>query len=75
MSMWITDPSTKQVSVTLTLLVSGMAVATLKLLLSGMVIGGVQLGAFSGMDFAAVVGALGSLYWARRNANVGQPNA
>lgn len=65
--MWIKDPKTGEPSVTLTALVTGMLVATLKLLVSGITIGSITLSQFSGTDFAAVVGALGALYWARRS--------
>ncbi len=67
MNLYLKDPKTGEPSVTLTAFVAGMAVAVLKLLASGITIGSITLSQFSGTDFAAVVGALGALYWARRN--------
>ena len=69
--MWLKDPKTNEVSVTLTLLVIGFIVCTGKLLLSGLEFGSIKLGAFGGGDFAGAVGALGALYWARRNTTGG----
>jgi hypothetical protein len=67
--MYLKDPKTGEQSVTLTAFVVGFGVATLKLLLSGLEITStVKLAQFSGSDFAAVVGAVGAVYWARRNA-------
>jgi hypothetical protein len=65
--MWLTDPKSGEKSVTLTAFISGFAVATLKLLLSGVTIAGIALAPFSGSDYAMVVGAVGALYWARKN--------
>lgn len=67
--MWITDPGTKQPSVTVTLLVTGFLVCTLKLLTSGITIGNISLGAFSGADFALAVGAVGAIYWGRKHTD------
>lgn len=67
--MWITDPKTKEKSVTLTAFITGFMVATLKLLISGAEIGSVKLGVFSGGEFAAAVGALGAIYVMRRHKN------
>lgn len=64
--MYLKDPKTGEPSVTLTAFVVGFLVATIKLLCSGITIGSFQLSQFSGMDFAGVVGALGTIYWARR---------
>lgn len=64
--MWITDPKTGKKSVTVTMLVVGYAVALTKLLFADTNIGGFNLGAFSGSDFATVVGALGSIYGFRK---------
>lgn len=76
MNIWLTDPKTKDPSVTLTLLVTGFGVCMAKLLLSGLAIGSLQLAAFGGGDFAAAVGALGALYAARRHpAMNGSDNA
>jgi hypothetical protein len=66
--MWIRDPRNNQPSVTLTLLVIGFIVCTVKLLLGGLEVGAIKLAPFGGGDFAAATGALGALYWARRNA-------
>jgi len=66
MNMYLKDPKTGEPSVTLTAFVVGMAVAILKLLLSGIEVKSIKLSEFSGVDFGAVVGALGALYWARR---------
>lgn len=64
--MWIKDPKTKEKSVTLTLFVAGFAVALAKLALSGITISTFKVEAFTGVDFAAVVGALGGVYALRR---------
>lgn len=64
--MFIKDPKTKEPSVTVTAFCLGFVVATVKLLFSGVVVAGVTLAPFSGSDFAAVVGALGSVYVARK---------
>lgn len=65
MKLWIKDPKTHELSVTLTAFVAGFVVATLKLLLSGIGI----LPVFSGADFALVVGALGSIYAMRKHTD------
>jgi hypothetical protein len=67
--MWLIDPKDKTPSVTLTLLVVGFSVCAAKLLTSGLELGTLKLGVFGGGDFAASVGALGALYWARRNVS------
>lgn len=64
--MWIKDPKGGQPSVTLTFFALGFVVAIAKLALSGIAIGSFKLEAFSGVDFAAVVGALGGVYALRR---------
>jgi hypothetical protein len=66
---YLKDPKTKKESVSLTFFVLGFLVATLKLLLSGLVIRYIQFGVFGGGDFAAVVGALGALYAARKHTD------
>lgn len=66
---FIKDPKTGEQSVTLTMLIVGFTVALLKLLTSGLIIGSINLGAFSGSDFAEVVGALGAIYAARRHSD------
>lgn len=67
--MWLTDPKSGEKSVTLTAFVSGLAVATLKLLLAGVSVGSVAMSAFSGGDYAAVVGALGAIYAMRKHTD------
>ena len=65
--MWITDPKSKEKSVTLTAFVVGFAAASGKLLISGITIGGLVMSPFTGVDFAAAVGALGAIYVMRRH--------
>lgn len=67
--MYMKDPKTGDKSVTLTLLIVGFTICLLKLLTSGIVIGTIQLGTFSGSDFATAVGALGALYAARKHSD------
>lgn len=67
--MWLSDPKTKEPSVTLTAFVLGFGVATLKLLASGVTVGVVTLSPFTGVDFAAVVGALGTIYAYRKKTD------
>lgn len=69
LTMWIKDPKTGELSVTITAFVTGFVVATLKLLVSGVTIGTVTLSQFGGGDFAAVVGALGAIYAARKHTD------
>lgn len=64
--MFLKDPDTKRPSVSVTAFVAGFAVATFKLLASGITVGAVTLSPFTGVDFAAVVGALGALYASKR---------
>ncbi len=63
--MWLTDPVTKNKSVTLTLFVVGYCVAIAKLAVAGIKLGSFEI-QFSGGEFAAVVGALGGIYALRR---------
>lgn len=70
--MFIKDPKTGEQSVTLTAFVAGFAVATLKLLVSGLTVAGVSVAAFSGGDFAAVVGSLGAIYAMRKHTDAGK---
>lgn len=65
--MYLKDPKTKEPSVTLTAFVLGFGIATFKLLLSGITLSGVKLDAFTGVDFAAAMGALGAIYAMRRS--------
>lgn len=65
-------------SVTVTAFVVGFLVCLGKLAFSGMTIKGINLAQFSGMDFAAAVGALGAVYALRRNNtdnNITTPDA
>lgn len=71
--MWLTSPSEDK-SVTLTFFTIGFAVALAKLLLAGMTFGSFTFGAFSGTDFAAVTGALGAVYAARRHTDANAPS-
>lgn len=66
---FIKDPKSGEPSATLTLLVVGFITALFKLLTSGMVYGSINLGTFSGADFAEVVGSLGALYAARKHSD------
>lgn len=66
MKLWITDPKTKEKSVTLTLLVVTFGVAMTKLLLAGSTIKGMTFGGFSGGDFSQIVGTVGALYGVRK---------
>ena len=70
---YLKDPETGKKSVTLTVFVTGFIVCLTKLLLSDVSVGSLKLGPFSGGDFAAACGALGAIYWARRN--MGGPSA
>lgn len=56
-------------STTVTAFVIGFIVVNLKLLLSGMTIGGFTVTPFSGVEYAAAVGALGAVYVLRRNTD------
>ncbi len=67
--MFIKDPKTGKKSVTLTAFVVGLLVANVKLLLSGVSVGSFVMSPFSGMDFAAVVGAVGAIYAARKHTD------
>lgn len=66
MQLYLKDPVTGQPSVTLTMFVTGFIVALLKLIASGITINKFHLDPFTGADFAAVTGALGMIYTARR---------
>lgn len=70
---YLKDPKTKQPSVTLTAFVSGFTVAVFKLLMSGVQITATyKFPEFNGVDFAAVVGALGAVYAMRRTPSSGE---
>lgn len=64
--MWLKDPKTGEQSVTVTAFTLGVGVAVLKLLVSGLSVASFSLAPFTGGDFAAVVGALGAIYTARK---------
>jgi len=64
--MWLKDPKTKKPSVTLTIMITGFVTALLKLLVSGISYNGLSFDSFSGADFAAVFGAIGAIYTARK---------
>ena len=65
--MWLKDPRSGEASVTLTFFSLGFVVCLAKLVLSGFSIGSVNFSLFSGVDFAAAVGALGAVYAMRRS--------
>lgn len=67
--MWLKDPKTGEKSVTITAFMMGFVVATIKLLAAGLQIGSVSMAPFSGGDFAAVMGALGVIYAARKHTD------
>ena len=64
--MWLKDPKTGKKSVTLTLFLIAFMVAITKVLLAGLTIKELSFGAFTGADFAAVVGAMGGVYGFRK---------
>jgi len=66
MRYYLKDPGSGRDSVTLTAFIVGFVVCLGKLALSGMVIHGFNCGDFSGVDFAAAVGALGAIYGYRK---------
>ena len=66
---YLTDPNTNKKSVSLTLFVLGFLVACGKLIFSGVEVHGIVLSPFTGLDFGAVVAALGAVYSVRRNSH------
>jgi hypothetical protein len=68
--MWITDPKSKEKSVTVTFFTFGFIVALGKLFVSGATVYGFTFGTFTGGEFATVMAALGGVYWARKNTDV-----
>jgi len=64
--MYIND-SKDEKSVTTTVFVMGAVATTIKLLLAGSTFGVVTIGAFTGIEAAAVYAALGSVYNLRRS--------
>ena len=67
MKLPLFNDSSGNPSLTTTAFVLGFVVAVLKLLISGLTIGSFKMDTFTGVDFAAVVGALGTVYAMRRN--------
>lgn len=71
MNLWIKDPKTGKESVTLTVFIYGFTIATIKLLLAGLdVMGKFEFSQFTGVDYAAVIGALGAVYTMRKNNSI-----
>lgn len=68
--MYFKDPKTGKESVTLTVFIAGFGVATLKLLIAGLTIGSVKMSDFSGIDYAAVLAALGGVYTLRKRDSI-----
>lgn len=66
MTFFISDPKTKEPSVTITMFIVTGLVCCFKLLLSGLTIGPLVMSAFSGGDFAAALGAAGVIYAGRK---------
>ena len=64
----ISDTSGKK-SLTATAFLLGFVVVNAKLLLSGMTFGDFTLSVFSGIEYAASLGALGGVYIMRRSKN------
>jgi len=54
-------------SVTMTAFVLGFVIVNLKLILSGTTIGGLSIAAFTGVEYAAALTALGAIYVLRRS--------
>lgn len=71
MNLWLKDPKTGKESVTLTVFVYGFVIASAKLLVSGIeVVDKLKMSDFSGVDFAAVIAALGTVYTMRKNKTI-----
>ena len=66
MRLYLRDPHSGRDSVTLTAFLIGFVVCITKLALAGMTIEGTTFSPFSGVDFAAAVGALGAIYGYRK---------
>ena len=62
----LTDTSGSK-SATLTAFVLGFIVVNAKLIFSGMTIGGLELAAFTGGEYAAALASLGAVYVLRRS--------
>jgi len=67
------DSSGKK-SATMTAFVLGFIVVNLKFLFSGMTIHGFVIAPLSGVEYAAAVGALGSIYILRRSTSPKSPD-
>lgn len=71
MNLWLKDPKTGKPSVTLSLFVYGFIIVSMKLIFSGIqMTDHFKLAEFSGLDFAAAVGALGTIYTMRKNKTI-----
>lgn len=67
----ITDIKTGAPSYTLSVFLYGFVIVALKLIFSGIQITeNIKLAEFSGVDFAAAIGALGSIYVLRKNTSI-----
>ena len=65
------DTSGKK-SVTVTAFVLGFITVNLKLLASGLTVGAYTMSTFTGVDYAAALGALGAIYVMRRATSTTQ---
>lgn len=71
MLKFLKDPKTKKESVTLTIFVIGFTIVNIKLLLSGVsLMDKFKFESFSGVDYAAAIAALGSIYVLRKNSSI-----
>jgi len=66
----IKDVKTKRPSYTVTAFVIGFFVVNLKLIISGITVGSIMMSEFTGIDYAAAVAALGTIYVMRKNATM-----
>lgn len=73
MRFWLKDPKNGKESVSLTAFAAGFGVATIKLFVAGLTVGSFTMSAFTGSDYALVVGTVAGLYWARRKDNKTEP--
>lgn len=67
MDKFLLSDSNGKKSVTATAFILGFIIVNSKLLLSGLTIASLQLAPFSGVEYAAAIAALGSIYVLRRN--------
>ena len=56
-------------STTVTAFILGFVVVNVKLLASGLTLAGYEMSTFSGVDYAAAMGALGAIYVMRRTSS------